>query len=250
MRNAIFLTLPFAILQAKRDWKMKREPVHLNRNEKYFNVINIWVSNLLASIRRINKIKWRQIELINCKDNSTPELTRSFFQAFFHDAVSLLLTRRNTRSRKLRASLRSFNLATHRVNLPRSIRIHTRFVRLCLALQTRKSRVKGWFRVACVSQGKQWANPGPGRAPQTRANWRSYVHVCQPISRSDRQSIDSQRRTDGSVILLNWGFGREMFTKSSRRKRLSLGKPPSRIVRRSNGHGKNTVSRFRGSGEF
>ena len=100
MRNAIFLTLPFAILQAKRDWKMKREPVHLNRNEKYFNVINIWVFNLLASIRRINKIKWRQIELINCKDNSTPELTRSFSQAFFHDAVSLLLTRRNTRSRK------------------------------------------------------------------------------------------------------------------------------------------------------
>lgn len=132
-------------------------------------------SNKLIHVHERKSLK--SINLWNChgklRASRFDHFTASSYKTFFYaiivlwlNTVSLLTTCSLIPGSP--SSLQSCNSTTHRVNLPRSIRIHTRPVRSCLALQARKSRVKGWFRVACASQGKQWANPGQG-APRKHA---------------------------------------------------------------------------------
>lgn len=90
---------------------------------------------------------------------------------------------------------------------------------VCLALRARKSRVKGWFRVACVS-GQTMGRPQSGCAPGKHGPAAKLMSV--PLMRFRRAST-GQQIYDGaarSVILVNWSCGREMLTKSSQRKQL------------------------------
>jgi len=63
------------------------------------------------------------------------------------------------------------------------------YIPLCLALRARKSRVKGWFRVACVS-GQTMGRPQPGCAPGKHEPAAKLMSV--PLMRFRRASVGQQ----------------------------------------------------------